>query len=170
MASSMLFLCRLTASYMLFLSISNTLAPSNNRNTHRDWRSYAFLDSYLCSSPSRGTPGHCWTATPFNPAYIPLAVRTPYLVHGMLDSLDRIGSRFVNWVFPASVYAEQTAWYQTHANAFGVPLDTRHTHQNRFVAPSVLPGDWEIYTAVRDIFVGAAKNWVSDGQSNDKSR
>ncbi|KAJ7781099.1 hypothetical protein B0H16DRAFT_1710344 [Mycena metata] len=31
-------------------------------------------------------------------------------------------------LFPASVYAEQTAWYQTHANAFGVPLDTRHTY------------------------------------------
>ncbi|KAJ7507955.1 hypothetical protein B0H11DRAFT_1969465 [Mycena galericulata] len=29
-------------------------------------------------------------------------------------------------LFPQSVYAEQTAWYATHANAFGVPLDTRY--------------------------------------------
>ncbi|KAJ6452366.1 DUF1793-domain-containing protein [Mycena vulgaris] len=67
-------------------------------------------------------------------------------------------------LFPASVYAEQTAWYQTHANAFGVPLDTRHTYTKT---------DWEIYTAgiatttaVRDIFISAVKNWVSDGQNN----
>ncbi|KAJ7129315.1 DUF1793-domain-containing protein [Mycena epipterygia] len=67
-------------------------------------------------------------------------------------------------LFPASVYAEQTAWYQTHANAFGVPLDTRHTYTKT---------DWEIYTAgiatttaVRDIFIGAVKKWVSDGQFN----
>ncbi|KAJ7129539.1 DUF1793-domain-containing protein [Mycena epipterygia] len=67
-------------------------------------------------------------------------------------------------LFPASVYAEQTAWYQTHANAFGVPLDTRHTYTKT---------DWEIYTAgiatttaVRDIFIGAVKSWVSDGQFN----
>ncbi|KAJ6628763.1 hypothetical protein B0H10DRAFT_2209222 [Mycena sp. CBHHK59/15] len=67
-------------------------------------------------------------------------------------------------LFPTSVYDEQTAWYQTHANAFGVPLDTRHTYTKT---------DWEIYTAaivtntaVRDVFIGAVKKWVSDGQSN----
>ncbi|KAJ7853748.1 DUF1793-domain-containing protein [Mycena leptocephala] len=67
-------------------------------------------------------------------------------------------------LFPASVYAEQTAWYQTHANAFGVPLDTRHTYTMT---------DWEIFTAawvtdtgVRDILISAVKNWVSNGRNN----
>ncbi|KAJ7860128.1 hypothetical protein B0H13DRAFT_1639665, partial [Mycena leptocephala] len=67
-------------------------------------------------------------------------------------------------LFPTSVYDEQTAWYQSHANAFGVPLDTRHTYTKT---------DWEIWTAaivtntaVRDIFISAVKNWVSDGQNN----
>ncbi|KAJ6539470.1 hypothetical protein B0H19DRAFT_1213411 [Mycena capillaripes] len=67
-------------------------------------------------------------------------------------------------LFPASVYTEQTAWYQTHANAFGVPLDTRHTYTKT---------DWQIWTAaivtntaVRDVLIGAVKKWVSDGQSN----
>ncbi|KAJ7129526.1 DUF1793-domain-containing protein [Mycena epipterygia] len=67
-------------------------------------------------------------------------------------------------LFPASVYAEQTAWYQTHANAFGVPLDTRHTYTKT---------DWQLFTAsfvtstaVRDIFISAVKDWVSDGQNN----
>ncbi|KAJ7154108.1 DUF1793-domain-containing protein [Mycena filopes] len=67
-------------------------------------------------------------------------------------------------LFPASVYDEQTAWYQTHANAFGVPLDTRHTYTKT---------DWEIWTAaivtndaVRDLFIGSVKKWVSDGLSN----
>ncbi|KAJ7498778.1 hypothetical protein FB451DRAFT_1202990 [Mycena latifolia] len=67
-------------------------------------------------------------------------------------------------LFPASIYAEQTAWYQTHANAFGVPLDTRHTYTKT---------DWQLFTAAiatntatRDIFISAVKNWVSDGQNN----
>ncbi|KAJ7904655.1 DUF1793-domain-containing protein [Mycena olivaceomarginata] len=57
-------------------------------------------------------------------------------------------------LFPESVYAEQTAWYQTHANAFGGT-------------------DWEIYTAswvttttVRDLFISSVKKWVSDGLNN----
>ncbi|KAJ7368444.1 DUF1793-domain-containing protein [Mycena albidolilacea] len=67
-------------------------------------------------------------------------------------------------LFPESVYAEQTAWYQTHTNAFGVPLDTRHTYTKT---------DWEIFTAswvttttVRDLFISSVKKWVSDGLNN----
>lgn len=67
-------------------------------------------------------------------------------------------------LFPASIYSEQTAWYQTHANAFGVPLDTRHTYTKT---------DWQLFTAAiatntttRDIFISAVKKWASDGQNN----
>ncbi|KAJ7179003.1 DUF1793-domain-containing protein [Mycena filopes] len=73
-------------------------------------------------------------------------------------------------LFPASVYAEQTAWYQTHANAFGVPLDTRHTYTK---TGAYLGSNWEILTAswvtnttTRDLLIGAVKKWVSDGQNN----
>ncbi|KAF7352670.1 DUF1793-domain-containing protein [Mycena venus] len=58
----------------------------------------------------------------------------------------------------------ETAWYQTHANAFGVPLDTRHTYTKT---------DWQMFTAawatsttVRNILISAVKDWVSDGQNN----
>ncbi|KAJ7283979.1 DUF1793-domain-containing protein [Mycena rebaudengoi] len=67
-------------------------------------------------------------------------------------------------LFPQSVYDMQTAWYATHANAFGVPLDTRHTYTKT---------DWQIYTAglvtstaVRDTLINAVKGFASDGQSN----
>ncbi|KAF7301796.1 DUF1793-domain-containing protein [Mycena indigotica] len=67
-------------------------------------------------------------------------------------------------LFPASVYSQQTAWYSSHANKFGVPLDTRHTYTKT---------DWEIFTAswatttaVRDLLISAVKSWVSDGQYN----
>ncbi|KAJ7068407.1 DUF1793-domain-containing protein [Mycena amicta] len=74
------------------------------------------------------------------------------------DKLLKLG------LFPESVYAEQTAWYAGHANAFGIPLDTRHTYTK---------SDWELYTAswvtttaVRNLLITAVKNWVSDGQFN----
>ncbi|KAJ7044481.1 DUF1793-domain-containing protein [Mycena alexandri] len=67
-------------------------------------------------------------------------------------------------LFPASVYAEQTAWYQTHANAFGVPLDTRHTYTK--TDWQILTASWVTNTATRDILIGAVKDWVSDGQNN----
>ncbi|KAJ7228524.1 hypothetical protein GGX14DRAFT_554614 [Mycena pura] len=67
-------------------------------------------------------------------------------------------------LFPASVYAEQTAWYQTHANAFGVPLDTRHTYTK--TDWQIFTASWVTTTAVRDVLIGAVKDWVSDGQYN----
>ncbi|KAJ7682669.1 DUF1793-domain-containing protein [Mycena polygramma] len=67
-------------------------------------------------------------------------------------------------LFPASIYTEQTNWYQSHVNAFGVPLDTRHTYTKT---------DWQIWTAaivtdtaVRDVLISSVKKWVSDGQNN----
>ncbi|KAK7061847.1 DUF1793-domain-containing protein [Favolaschia claudopus] len=67
-------------------------------------------------------------------------------------------------LFPASVYDEQTAWYQTHANAFGVPLDTRHTYTK--TDWQIFTASWATTTAVRDLLIGAVKKWVSDGQNN----
>ncbi|KAL5535348.1 hypothetical protein ACEPAF_3442 [Sanghuangporus sanghuang] len=65
-------------------------------------------------------------------------------------------------IFPQSVYDMQTAWYKTVDNAFGVPLDTRHTYTK---------SDWEIWTAglvsdtvARDLFIDAVKNYASSGQ------
>ncbi|KAI0661062.1 DUF1793-domain-containing protein [Cubamyces menziesii] len=67
-------------------------------------------------------------------------------------------------VFPASVYDMQTNWYSSHANAYGVPLDTRHTYTK---------SDWEIWTAglvtstaVRDLFVSSVRNYAADGKSS----
>ncbi|KAJ7145357.1 hypothetical protein C8R43DRAFT_1130032 [Mycena crocata] len=67
-------------------------------------------------------------------------------------------------LFPQSVYDMQTAWYATHANAFGIPLDTRHTYTK---------SDWQIWTAaiasttaVRDICINAVKNYAANGKSS----
>ncbi|KAJ7503731.1 hypothetical protein B0H11DRAFT_2170697 [Mycena galericulata] len=64
-------------------------------------------------------------------------------------------------LFPASVYQEQTAWYKTVFNQYGVPLDTRHTYTKT---------DWEMWTAaivtdttVRDSFVSALSGYISNG-------
>ncbi|KAJ6539482.1 DUF1793-domain-containing protein [Mycena capillaripes] len=67
-------------------------------------------------------------------------------------------------LFPASIYAEQTAWYQTHVNAFGVPLDTRHTYTK--TDWQIFTASWATDTAVRDLLIGAVRNWVSDGQNS----
>ncbi|KAI0327103.1 DUF1793-domain-containing protein [Cubamyces sp. BRFM 1775] len=67
-------------------------------------------------------------------------------------------------VFPSSVYDMQTNWYSSHANAFGVPLDTRHTYTK---------SDWQIWTAglvtsttVRDLFVSSVRKYAADGKSS----
>ncbi|KAJ3971497.1 hypothetical protein EV361DRAFT_799932 [Lentinula raphanica] len=67
-------------------------------------------------------------------------------------------------LFPESVYDEQTAWYPTVDNSFGVPLDTRHTYTKT---------DWQIWTstlmtntAARDIFIEAVYKWASSGTNN----
>ncbi|KAA1466346.1 DUF1793-domain-containing protein [Dentipellis sp. KUC8613] len=41
-------------------------------------------------------------------------------------------------LFPQNIYNIQSAWYQTVANSFGVPLDTRHTYTK---------SDWQVFTA-----------------------
>ncbi|KAF8195739.1 hypothetical protein K438DRAFT_1760654 [Mycena galopus ATCC 62051] len=50
-------------------------------------------------------------------------------------------------LFPESVYAEQTAWYKTHASADW----------------QLLTASWATTTAVRDLLVEAVKDGVSDG-------
>ncbi|KAL0573007.1 hypothetical protein V5O48_008953 [Marasmius crinis-equi] len=67
-------------------------------------------------------------------------------------------------LFPQSVYDMQTSWYNTVAQPFGVPLDTRHTYTK---------SDWEIYTAglvtntaTRDLFISRVKAYVSNGKNN----
>ncbi|KAI1794379.1 DUF1793-domain-containing protein [Ganoderma leucocontextum] len=67
-------------------------------------------------------------------------------------------------LFPSSVYDMQTAWYASKDNAFGVPLDTRHTFTK---------SDWQLWTAgtmtsttVRDQFVQAVRNYASDGKNS----
>ncbi|KAM5543407.1 hypothetical protein V8D89_002658 [Ganoderma adspersum] len=67
-------------------------------------------------------------------------------------------------LFPASIYNMQTAWYSSKDNAFGVPLDTRHTFTK---------SDWQIWTAgtmtltaVRDQFIQAVRNYAADGKNS----
>ncbi|KAF8485559.1 DUF1793-domain-containing protein [Gautieria morchelliformis] len=64
-------------------------------------------------------------------------------------------------VFPQSVYEQQTAWYQTVAQEFGVPLDTRHTYTK---------SDWQIWTSAivtnattRDMFVSRVNKYIASG-------
>ncbi|EIN10412.1 DUF1793-domain-containing protein [Punctularia strigosozonata HHB-11173 SS5] len=67
-------------------------------------------------------------------------------------------------LFPASIYSEQTAWYPTVAQSFGVPLDTRHTYTK---------SDWQIWTAAiatetstRDLFISSVRKYAADGESS----
>ncbi|KAI0650359.1 DUF1793-domain-containing protein [Trametes meyenii] len=67
-------------------------------------------------------------------------------------------------IFPASIFNTQTNWYSSHANAFGVPLDTRHTYTK---------SDWEIWTAglvtstaVRDLLISSVRKYAADGKSS----
>jgi hypothetical protein len=64
-------------------------------------------------------------------------------------------------LFPETLYQQQTAWYKTVQQSFGVPLDTRHTYTK---------SDWEIWTAaiatdttLRDFLISSVKKWASDG-------
>jgi len=67
-------------------------------------------------------------------------------------------------LFPSSIYTQQTAWYKSVANSYGVPLDTRHTYTK---------SDWEIFTAAimtdtatRDVLINAVHNYASNGLSS----
>ncbi|KAI5122587.1 hypothetical protein M0805_004803 [Coniferiporia weirii] len=67
-------------------------------------------------------------------------------------------------LFPQSIYEMQTAWYKTVDNAYGVPLDTRHTYTK---------SDWQLWTAsivtdteTRDLFVTAVQKYAADGLSS----
>ncbi|KAJ7924394.1 hypothetical protein B0H13DRAFT_1192380 [Mycena leptocephala] len=68
-------------------------------------------------------------------------------------------------LFPQSIYDEQTAWYKTVANKYGVPLDTRHTYTKT---------DWQIWTSaivtdtsLRDLFISSIKGYISNGLNNN---
>ncbi|KAJ3568603.1 hypothetical protein NP233_g5597 [Leucocoprinus birnbaumii] len=67
-------------------------------------------------------------------------------------------------LFPQSIYDQQTNWYSGLSQAYGIPLDTRHTYTK---------SDWEIWTAaivtstsVRDLFISSVRKWASDGRSS----
>ncbi|KAJ7068393.1 DUF1793-domain-containing protein [Mycena amicta] len=67
-------------------------------------------------------------------------------------------------LFPDTIYQLQTNWYRTVAQAFGVPLDTRHTYTK---------SDWQIWTAgimtdpnTRNIFISAVRKTAANGLSS----
>ncbi|KDQ64628.1 hypothetical protein JAAARDRAFT_201939 [Jaapia argillacea MUCL 33604] len=80
-------------------------------------------------------------------------------------SYNLLGDKLLNLnLFPSSVYTMQTAWYETHANAYGVPLDTRHTYTK---------SDWQLWTAAivtsnttRDLFISSVRSYAADGMSS----
>ncbi|KAJ7590784.1 hypothetical protein C8J56DRAFT_933888 [Mycena floridula] len=60
-------------------------------------------------------------------------------------------------LFPQSLYTQQTAWYKTVTQPFGVPLDTRHTYSKIYTAAIATD------TAGRDIFISGVKKYAADG-------
>lgn len=67
-------------------------------------------------------------------------------------------------LFPESLYEQQTAWYATVANKYGVPLDTRHTYTKT---------DWQTLTAAivtddttRDLLINAVYDFAADGENS----
>ncbi|KAI0750697.1 DUF1793-domain-containing protein [Daedaleopsis nitida] len=67
-------------------------------------------------------------------------------------------------IFPQSVYDLQTTWYSSHLNAFGIPLDTRHTYTK---------SDWQIWTSalvsstsLRNQIVSLVRKYAADGLSS----
>ncbi|KAF2659697.1 glutaminase GtaA [Lophiostoma macrostomum CBS 122681] len=79
--------------------------------------------------------------------------------HGLLYNLynDKLVS--TNLV-PASIYTQQSLYYPTVKETYGVPLDTR----NRFWTKA----DWEVFCAAvaseetRDLFIGDLARWVGE--------
>ena len=74
----------------------------------------------------------------------------------------------------------ETAWYKTKLNAYGLPLDTRHTYAKtgasfiycfaRVLITSVSPSDWAIWTAgivsdttTRNQIIDSIVKYVSSG-------
>ncbi|KAF8513743.1 DUF1793-domain-containing protein [Hysterangium stoloniferum] len=64
-------------------------------------------------------------------------------------------------VFAESLFKQQSAWYPTVAQEFGIPLDTRHTYTK---------SDWQIWTAAtatdittRDLFVSSVRKYIASG-------
>jgi hypothetical protein len=78
--------------------------------------------------------------------------------HGLLYNLynDRLLS--TNLV-PESIYTQQSAFYPTIKNTYGVPLDTRNQYTK---------SDWEIFVAAiasketRDMFISDIAKWVNE--------
>lgn len=84
--------------------------------------------------------------------------------HGLLYNLynDKlVGTKLV----PQRVYDDQSAFYPTVANEYGVDLDTRNQYWTK--------GDWEIFCAAiagddtRDMFISKYANWVSETPSSN---
>lgn len=66
-------------------------------------------------------------------------------------------------LIPAAVLAEEAAWYATKENAFGIPLDIRHTYTK---------ADWEMWTAastdvasLRQYFIDALYKFANTSPS-----
>ncbi|KAF2198160.1 glutaminase A [Delitschia confertaspora ATCC 74209] len=78
--------------------------------------------------------------------------------HGLLYNLynDRLLSTHL---VPDSLYKQQSAFYPTVANVYGVPLDTRHDYTK---------GDWEIFTAAvseestKRMFISKLAKWTNE--------
>ncbi|KAF2260386.1 glutaminase GtaA [Lojkania enalia] len=85
-----------------------------------------------------------------------------WTTHGLLYNLynDRLLS--TNLV-PQSVYDQQSQFYPTIAQPYGVPLDTRQSYTK---------SDWEVFCAAiasdetRDMFVSALARWVNETPSS----
>ncbi|OSD04167.1 DUF1793-domain-containing protein [Trametes coccinea BRFM310] len=66
-------------------------------------------------------------------------------------------------LFPKSIYDLQTKWYGSHANPFGLPLDTRVTYAK---------SDWQMLTAatvtddsIRNVFISSVLKYAADGKN-----
>ncbi|KAH7139099.1 glutaminase GtaA [Dendryphion nanum] len=83
--------------------------------------------------------------------------------HGLLYNL--FNDRLVRTnLIPPSIYAQQSAFYPTVKQNFGVPLDTRNRYYTK--------ADWEMFCAAvaseetRDMFVSNLARWVGETATN----
>lgn len=100
---------------------------------------------------------HLPAPIPFYPSKTPKANRTGLLYNLYADALLSLS------LVPSEIYVQQSDFYPSVANTYGVPLDTRHTYTKI---------DWELWAAAisspdtQDMFISRIAKWVQNTPTN----